>query len=275
MVKLIECIERVYILAYKEDTSLIEKAMIKEEFSVEVMRPQYSVEELKYSSASKCLIGHKKIWEECLFKKGLYMVLEADFVPVKGIGQLPLPFDLRKKKKAFGHLYSCAQRIYELDKNKFARGHSSTAVAYVLGAEAAKVLINFVHHEFEKNDPKTYFPWDIYMRMYAQEHGILTYIPFRSYGEHGGIPNPEHKKSGINPVHRADALFGSLYFLPLYAKGSHAIFILCRVIAKLRAVARLITGRYIETAILKNQNISIQEKIRMINFGITRVLTLY
>jgi hypothetical protein len=275
MIALADCIERAYILAYQENTYRLEKALREEGFTVLVRRPEYSQEEFKYSRVSKCLIGHKMIWEECRGKEGLFLIMEADFVPVRGMGRLPLPFDIRNKKSAFGHIYSSAQRIYELDNKKFARGHSSTMFAYVIGSEAAEVLIGFALNEFKKNDPTSYFPWDIYIRMYAQANGIFTYLPYRSYGEHGGFPNPEHKKAGINPIHRADVLYGRLHYLPLYARGSNTEYFLCRIKAKLRAAIRLLAGRYIELATIKNKNISIQEKIRMISFGITRLLTIY
>jgi hypothetical protein len=274
--KIVDCIKKVFIVAYKEDTSLLEAALKKEGFlSISVIRPSYTQTELEYSRTSRCLLNHKNAWMECCKNDGLFMILEADFVPVIGIGQLPLMFDFNKKESSWGWLYTGGARLYELDKNNYGRGHSACPVATIMGQNTARVLIDFVNNEFEKHNPREYTLWDTYIRMYAQKYGIMSFIAYRNYGEHGGIPNPEHAAEYINPIHRAEVLWGPLHFLPLYAKGSAIKFILCRIVAKMRGVARLLVGRYIELALLKNSDISSKKKIIMIFYGVKRLISLY
>ncbi len=274
--RIIDCITKVFIIAYKEDTSLLEVALKKERFlSISVIRPLYTQTELEYSRMSRCLLNHKNAWTKCCENDGLSMVLEADFVPVIGMGQLPLMFDFNKRESAWGWLYTGGARLYELDKNNYGRGHSACPVATIMGSKAARVLIDFVDNEFVKHDPREYTIWDTYIRMYAQKYGIMSYLSYRNYGEHGGIPNMEHSAAGIKPTHRADVLWGPLHFLPLYAKGSVIQFIFSRIVAKMRGVARLLVGRYIELALLKESDISSRNKIIMIFYGVKRLISLY
>ncbi len=274
--KIVDCIKKVFIVAYKEDTSSLETALKKEGFrSIFVIRPSYTQTELEYSRTSRCLLNHKNAWTKFCKNDGLFMVLEADFVPVIGMGQLPLVFDINQKEIACGWLYSGGPRLYELYPNNYGRGHSAGTVAMIMGAKTARVLINFADEEFIKHDPRKHTLWDTYIRMYAQKYGIMSFMPYRSYGEHGGTPNPEHAAAGINPIHRADVLWGPLHFLPLYAKGSSIKFSYHRVVAKMRGVARLLVGRYIELALLKNSNISIRKKINMIVYSVKRLISIY
>ena len=111
--------------------------------------------------------------------------------------------------------------------------------------------------------------------MFAQKRGVNTYIPFRSYGEHGGTPNWEHREAGINPTHRADVLWGRLHFLPLYAKGSIIVYLICRARAKIRAILRLLSGRFVEFPLLLNSSIPINQKIRLVLFGIRRLVSIW
>jgi hypothetical protein len=274
--KLLECVDNIFILAFMEDTSRLERALKLEGFrEIKIIRPSYSDEELKYSRIARCLLNHENAWKECASKKGLSIVLEADFVPVVGFGQLPLPFPIHRTGTAWGHLYSCAQRVYEIVDNNFVRGHSAAPVAYVLDAKAAKVLMEFVDHEFSAHSIENYFkPWDTYIRMFGQNRGVNLYIPFRSYGEHGGIPNPEHKMTGINPIHRADVLWGRLHFLPLYSRGSVLVYYICRVRARTRAILRLLSGRFVEFPLLLNSLIPLKQRISLVLFGIKRLVSL-
>ena len=273
--KLAGCIERAYVVAYQEDTSLLEKALEEEGFSVRMIRASYSEEELTYSRTFRCLLGHRSAWARCAGREGLSMVVEADFVPVKGMGRLPLPFDIEKKNEAWGWLYTGGARIYELDEKNFARGHSATPVATVLGPTAARVLVDFADEEFEIHGPRKYTLWDTYVRMYAQKRGIMSYMPYRCYGEHGGIPNPEHAIAGTNPVHRAGVLWRPLHFLPMYARKSYSRFVFFRALAKLKGIAQLLTGRYVELAILRNNRIKSKDKIRMLAYGAIRLCSIY
>jgi len=270
--KLNECVSQVLIIYQNEDVDELVFAMRMEGFSkVEKVKAHYNKIQNTYTNQSKCLLAHKYAWNKCSEVDGLTIILEADFVPCRGIGQMNLPFDTTKIGAAWGWLYSCAQRVYEYD-GQFVRGHSGTMVAYVLDKVAAKKIMGFVDWEFGKNNPKSYSPWDVYIRIYAQQQGVSMYLTPRSYGEHGGTPNPEHGKFGIKANHNADVLSSPLHFLPQYAHGSRVKYLWTRLAAYLRAWARLISGRYIEKPVLTTKATSCKYKLRMMGMAIRRLL---
>ena len=269
-------IKRVIIVAYQEDTTELERALTDEGFDpIIVLRRRYSEEETCYSRASRCLLSHHTAWELASRSEGLSMIVEADFVPVKGIRNLPLPYPTSREDHAWGWLYACGQRVYELVDGAYIRGHSATTVAYVIGPQAAKKVMPFLESELTKNDPKNYFPWDIYIRMFAQRAGVSMYLPYRSYGEHGGIPNKEHKVHGITLTHHADVLWGPLHFLPLYAKGSRLRFIAYRLKAKGKAILRTLSGRYLERPTLFNEGLPRAYRATLLRLALTRHLSLF
>ena len=80
------------------------------------------------------------------------------------------------------------------------------------------------------------------------QQGAEAYIPLSHYGEHGGLPNPEHARLGRLPragVHRADNLAKRLRFLPEYAEGSYVKFFIERCKGRLLGWARLLSGRWV------------------------------
>lgn len=265
-------IKRAFIICYQEDTSLLEKALRAEGFDdiVRVCR-DYTTQELTYAKQARCLLGHYDAWQLAQKHDGLSLIVEADFVPCIGFGEQRVPFSKDKVGSAWGWLYSCAQRVYEFD-GAFLRGHSATMVAYVLDAEAANKVDGFLDHEFEQNPPQTYSPWDIYIRMYAQKNGVSMYLVPRSYGEHGGLVNPEHQQLIKNPNHQADILIGKLHFSPNYAKGSQLRYFKFRIFAYLRAWARLFCLRYIEKATLFNSSLSWGYRARLVKLGFIRLI---
>ncbi len=270
-----EVVEHVYIVAYKEETKELEKSFLKEGFEYTVIRPKYTKEEKKYSPIIRCLLNHTNAWKRCTEHKGLVIVTEADFVPVVGFADLPIPFDIRYKDTTWGWLYACGPVLYELRKKVFARGHSAAPVATLLGSNVARILLDFATIELENHDPHEYSLWDTYIRMYAQKkRGVISYIPFRHYGEHGGMPNPEHKKAGLTSTHRADVLYGRLHFLPDYAQGSKKRFLVIRAYAKLRGIGRVLLGRYLEKPTLRKTK-GIKHKLYLCKYGISRLLSIY
>ena len=78
--------------------------------------------------------------------------------------------------------------------------------------------------------------------------GAEAYIPFRHYGEHGGLANPEHRQLGRlsrEGTHRADILAKRLRFMPDYAEGSYVKFFNERCKNRILGWARLLSGRWI------------------------------
>lgn len=266
-------VEQVYVVAYREDTRLLEAALRQEGLPYTVLRATYSGEQLEYSRTVRCLLNHKEAWTRCLQHKGLCMVVEADFVPVVGLAKLPLPFDIDKKERAWGWCYAGGPRLYEFDEKGFARGHAACPVATILGAETAKVLIEFAEHELETHDPREWSGWDCAIQHYALSRGIQSFIPYRNYGEHGGLPNPEHTAHGISPGHQAEALWGRLYFLPMYAKGSKTRYLYFRAHAKMKGFARILAGRFVEPGLLKA--LPLRLRVRYLAFGVARLLSVY
>lgn len=272
IMELINCVGTIFIIAYKENTDLLVGALKKEGFSnIEVIRPHYSEEEMSYARTSRCLLNHRNAWKKCAATSDLSIVMEADFVPVVGFARLPLPFDLSKKGQAWGWLYSSGQRLYEIDEYGFIRGHSAVPVATILDAHAASVLIEFVDWEFSRHSPQEYTLWDTYIRVFAQNRGIQCFLPLHSYGEHGGIPNPEHIQKGVTSIHNADSLWNKLHFLPSYAQGSKFKYMYYRVIAKLKSLLRLVSGRTIERPVLVARNSTLSKKIKLVALAFRRI----
>ncbi len=268
-----EVVEHTYIVAYKEDTSFLQKALAREGFKATVMRPNYSKKEKNYSAIIRCLINHANVWKECTERTGIILIVEDDFVPVVGLSSLPLPFRESVKNTSFGYLYACGPTLYELFEDRYVRGHAASTAAYLITAPVAKILLAFYKEELSTKDPHRHHGWDTYLRMYVQKRGIRTFLPFRQYGEHGGMPNPEHAEKGL-PPHRADVLYGRLHFLPDYARGSKKRFLAIRAYAKLRGIGRLLLGRYLEKPTLRNTK-GIKHKLHLCKYGISRLLSIY
>lgn len=276
--KLIDFVNHVFIVVHNEDTSLLENALQYEGFTSTIVKTEYTEVEKKYSKQSRCLLNHSNAWKQCSIRNDFSIIVEADFVPVIGLGQLPMPFDPKEKSNSCAWLYSGSSRLWTLKDNKYPIGFTSTNVAILISSEVAKVLVKFAEEEFNSKDPREYFPWDTYHWSYLVKNKINPYLPYRSYGEHGGLSNPEHSQAGINPAHQADVLWGKLYFLPLYAKGSYLKYSYTRIRAKLRGIARLFLGKYLPVQRLISNNHQKEEKIpkfKMLIFSIKRLLCIY
>lgn len=273
-VPLIDVIDYTYIVAYKEDCIILQNALKKEGFLAKVVRPQYSPEELGYSRQYRCLLNHINVWKIASASKGLTLVVEADFVPVIGFGKLPLPFDYKKMNIAIGYLYAGGATVFDLDENGFARGHCSCTVAYIISPNVAQALLKFAATDLEENNPTTHSLWDCRIRMSLQDRGIYSWMPFRQYGEHGGKPNPEHARAGINPSHQADVLWNRLHFLPQYAEGSMMKFVIFRWRAKFRGLARLLFGRYLTAVDLRRARVR-RNLLALLKFTMLRLISFY
>ena len=196
----------------------------------------------------QALVNHKNAWELAAAHEGFVMVVEADFVPVKRFGHLPMPFDPKFCPNAFGFLYAGGPIFYHLDELGFPYGHACTMVAYMIGPKAVAALLQFFEEEMSREDPGRYSLWDVSVSVKLRwEKGIRCYLPFRQYGEHGGIANPEHGINSIRTWHQADILYGPLSFLPPYARGSILRYKAIRFRGYLRGWYRLVAGKLLET----------------------------
>lgn len=210
-----------------------------------VVRGPYTEEKLKYSAQSRCLVNHANAWRLAKESQGPVLVVEADFVPVVGFGDLPMLWDVTEQEGACGWVYSGAPIFYYFDENGYVRGHSATMVANVFTPGAAEALLGFAEEELANTAVKgDYSPWDVRLGTWLRyKRGIPNYLSFRQYREHGGIPNPEHKKNRIVSWHQADVLQGRLSFMPLYAKNGKLRYLVFR--ARARGLYRLLSGKMV------------------------------
>jgi hypothetical protein len=109
----------------------------------------------------------------------------------------------------------------------------------------ARLLIEFAETEVLTKDPNSYSGWDSELGFWLNARGTECFLPYRHYGEHGGLPNPEHEAANLRSSHRADLLAGPLAFLPTYARGSRMRFAWVRLRARGWGLVRLLAGRYL------------------------------
>lgn len=212
------------VLCYKEDVSLLVSALESEHINTKVQRASYSEKELSYTSASRCFLNHVEAWKVASRSAGYTLICESDFVPCRGLRDFPLFWPL-SDAFAWGYLYQGSPRLLALIGKWpfFLRGHAAPLVAYVINAPIAEILLEFFEYEKSKYSLTEYFTFDAHLQWFVMGKGGRAFIPWRHYGEHGGLPNPEHRLSGQVSAagrHHADNLMGPLHFLPLYARGS-------------------------------------------------------
>jgi hypothetical protein len=104
------------------------------------------------------------------------------------------------------------------------------------------MLLDFYEAELAANPTGAYTVFDTRMGYWLLERGVQSLVPYRQYGEHGGLGNPEHDQ-GWRAVHRADSLHARLSFYPAYACGSALRLAGVRLWAWLWAWLRLAAGR--------------------------------
>jgi len=271
--QLVDCLGKVLIIAYKESTQLLEGYLTKEGLVCEVLRQEDRAEFQDLSSSYLCLQNHQKAWEKALLESKPTLIVEADFVPVQGLGKLPLPFNYAQSDVGISWLYTCASQVYSVSKDGYAQGFSTAMVAYILTSRSANYLLEYAKVIQENWEPTNYSAWDSDIDAFLLAKKLKNYIPLRNYGEHGGQPNPEHHQNGLSKTHRADVLYGKLAFLPLYAsavKYSHLKLLCVRLQARLKGIARLLTGRFLRVPVLKGSSFP----VRLLSFAIGRHLSL-
>ncbi|TRZ51570.1 MAG: hypothetical protein D4S01_04475 [Dehalococcoidia bacterium] len=262
MKKIKKITNKIYILAYKEDVRQLENWFQQQGFSVSVCRRNYTQQELSFSTTIRALTNHRDAWSAIVASGEAGIVVESDFVPITEFGDAYAPFDPDISPIAVGWLYGGAN-LYRFDKGGYAIGHCSTAVALLITELAAPKLVKFADEEIKKSRGK-YSIWDSYMSHgLRREMDVPTYIPFKQFGEHGGLSsNPEHKKHKIREWHQADILLGPLAFMPAYARGSVLRYRLLRLRANIRGLLRVFLGKYIAPCVFKSSD----KKNMMIKF---------
>jgi len=258
-----------YLITHREDTRPLRKALNQQGFAVTAIRSSYSPRERTFASSERVLINHAKAWQ-AIARSGCHgLVLEADFVPVRGFGQLLLPVPRGRLKTSIAYLYGVGVEFWDLAEHpSVMRGHAGGMVAYAIAAEVAASLLSFVSTHRRQNPDGHYSCWDSKLGYWLKERGIESYLPLRQYGEHGGVGNPEHAAAGLRATDHADALSGPLCFLPAYAQGSTLRFLWTRWLARLWGWGRLLAGRTLTVHNLLRSN-----PVAMARFAVGRLLT--
>ena len=266
-----EFCKEVAIIAHNEDITPLQQAMQREGFSCRIFRGGYTPEQKGYAAQIRCLINHANAWRYLSEIDQPLIIVEADFVPVRGFGDLPVPFPPNKSAAQFGWLYSPGSILYGVSENIYPYGHGNTMVAYVATPSAANALLDFFEREMQRADKGNYVLWDTYIGIFLRwERGIYNYIPVYQYGEHGGLPNPEHATAKIRDWHQADILWSQLAFMPLYSRGSRVRYLFFRCRGWLRGITRLATLRFFDPRSINSD--SSRGKNFMFVFSVLRLI---
>ncbi|MBF2002735.1 MAG: LPS biosynthesis glycosyltransferase [Synechococcales cyanobacterium M58_A2018_015] len=272
-VPLAEAIGQTWIIAYKEATEPLEQALTQAGFTCGVLRQQDHPEYAAYASAYRCLLNHQQAWQRAAQSSQPTLIVEADFVPVRHIGQLPLPFPLQQPNVGIAWLYTCAPQLYSVSPEGFGEGYSTALVAYIVTPQGAQQLCELVDHITQRHGTQ-YNCFDSEIDRFLRDRQLKNYIAFRNYGEHGGIPNPEHRRNGMSGIHRADVLYGELAFMPAYAAAApdqHLTLLRSRLHARIKGIARLLVGKFLRLKILRRSS----APKRLLGFALGRQFSLY
>jgi hypothetical protein len=268
-----QLIKRSYILAYKEDVTPLWEALDREGLHPQVQRVQYSDEELSYARQVRTFVNHHRAWQRAATQDGYTLICESDFVPCRGLGGFDV-FWPTDDPLAWGYLYQGSPRLFALiGPEQYLRGHCAPLVAYVVSASVARVFCAFFEDEMARYDPKQYFSFDSHLQWFAMRHGSRAFITLKHYGEHGGLPNPEHAQMGLprSGQHRADNLAAPLHFLPQYARGNRMRFLAVRLQSRLLGFGRLLTNRWF--VVTDAYHHGFLERARMMALGVRRLVS--
>lgn len=275
---LIDHIGQTYIIACREETAPLESALRSAGLrNCKVLRQSPHPDYAGYSRSFLCLLNHRHGWELASQAASPTLIVEADFVPVISFGQLPVPFDPEKDDLGIAWLYTCAPQVYRIVGNGYATGYSTSMVAYVVSPRSAQFLMQVAEKVATDPGPRQYTPWDSYLEYTLRDHGFVNYVPFRNYGEHGGLPNPEHKNNQLSSTHRADVLYGPLSFQPFYARNngegqpSFAAYLKGRLYGRVRGLGRFFLGKYLRIPVLT----SAKEPLPLVWFALRRHFTFW
>ena len=268
-----DAIAQALIIAYKEDTQQLATCLTNQGFDCQVIRQQHQPAYQGYSPSYLCLLNHCAAWQQVMDAGQPMLICEADFVPVRNLSTRQMPYNPQADNVGIAWLYTCAPQIYNVSSDNHAIGFSTSMVAYILTPTGAEHLIKLAEQITEHPGPTQYSTWDSKIEEFLRIRGLNGYVPWRNYGEHGGKPNPEHKKAGLSPVHRADVLYGKLAFAPIYTETQtypklHVLF--SRLKARVKGIGRLALGKYLRPPVLAESTTPFQ----MLRFAIGRQLTL-
>lgn len=270
-----QLIQRTIILAYREDTSQLENTLRAAGLNPITQRRTYTPTEQTYSRTIRCLLNHTDAWRAAAAATdGYTLIVEADFVPCREFTDLPAPLDpALHGPLAWAFLYAGGPRIIRVLPGGYIWGHAACPVAVIVPPRLAGHLVEFSDELIRTTpDLTAYSLWDTIFQWHMMGHNAKCFMPYRHYGEHGGLPNPEHKAAGAGLVsditrklnitvlnnHHAECLQRSLAFLPAYARGSRWIYLRTRLLAKCIGLARVVTGRVVEST----QPMSRRERLR-------------
>jgi len=303
--RLIDCIDQTFVIAYKESTEQLTGVLEQFGCDCTVLRQVHQPGYETYSPSYLCLLNHRSAWELALRSQKPTLIVEADFVPVSNFTQLPPPFDPADPDLGIAWLYTCASQIYNVTDDAtgdvpddvtnsashsprhssnhspshspscgWAQGYSTAMVAYVVTAKSARLLIDLAAQVGKDPGPRNYSPWDSGIEYYLRDFKLHNYVPFRNYGEHGGLPNPEHGKNKLSKAHRADVLYGRLAFAPMYAAAEGGIrrwdWLKVRAYARTKGLGRLLLMKYLRGEVIRKS----RQPGRLIRFAIARHFTL-
>jgi hypothetical protein len=243
-----QVVGRSIIVAWRETVDQLAEALQAEGLKPEVQRASYTDEQATFTRVTRAFMNHREAWKRAARHVDYTLICEADFVPCAGFGSLPTCWPL-ENPLAWAYLYQGSPRILAaIGERPFLRAHTAPLVAYVINARVAEIFLRFYDHELSLYSPHEYFAFDAHLQWFAMWQGAEAYMPMRHYGEHGGLPNPEHSKLAGLPrsgMHRADNLVAPLRFLPQYARGSKVRYLIERIKARLYGLGRLLMGRWI------------------------------
>ncbi|MEM8611402.1 MAG: LPS biosynthesis glycosyltransferase [Cyanobacteria bacterium P01_H01_bin.105] len=262
---LVRSIGQTFVLAYQENTEQLATFLSHAGCHIEVLRQIHRADYTHYSRSYLCLLNHRKAWERATLSEQPTLIVEADFVPVANFAKLPPPFDPDDKKMGIAWLYTCASQIYNITDQGYAQGYSTAMVAYVVTQRSAWQLIELAAAVEANPGPETYTPWDSGIEYYLRDRNFHNYVPWRNYGEHGGIPNPEHQQNNLSTTHRADVLYGPLAFEPPYKKVLQE-----RAYGRVKGLGRLLLNKYLRGPVIRDS----AQPARLLRFAIGRQLTL-
>lgn len=271
-----------YIIAYKEQTQQLETTLKAEGLPNEVLRQVWQEGYETYARIYLAMLNHLSAWRRIAQSQHITLVVEADFVPVRGMGKLPLPFNPSHSDVGMAWLYTCAPQIYTVSSEGYAQGFSTSMVAYLITPAAAQALVEMAESIHQSEQAGTYINWDSEIEEFLRKRGLRSFVPFRNYGEHGGRPNPEHRQHGLSRMHRADVLFGKLAFMPYYAfegddpppsmedasLNSHLSYLGARLYARTKGIGRLMLGKFLRWQICRTSG----SPGRLLRFAFSRQL---
>src|SRR5262245_5775581 len=81
----------------------------------------YTEEQRSYSTVMQALVNHANAWRIAAGRKRPTIIVEPDFVPVRGFGDLPVPLPPGREESGLAYLYSVGSEIWDLATPSIAR----------------------------------------------------------------------------------------------------------------------------------------------------------